>query len=83
MKYLRNFNYGRPSTLEDGVVVREFTLVADDKQTMEVSPGIYYNAWSFNGTVPGPTLRATEGDLIKISFINNGTRPHTIHTHGI
>jgi FtsP/CotA-like multicopper oxidase with cupredoxin domain len=83
MKYLRNFNYGRMSTLENGTVVREFTLVADDRQVAEVSPGIYYNIWSFNGTVPGPTLRATEGDLIRINFINNGTKPHTIHTHGI
>jgi FtsP/CotA-like multicopper oxidase with cupredoxin domain len=83
MKYLRSFNYGRVSTLENGTVVREFTLIADDRQTAEVSPGVYYNIWSFNGTVPGPTLRATEGDLIRINFINNGTKPHTIHTHGI
>jgi manganese oxidase len=83
MEYLRSFNYGRVSTLEDGTVLREFTLVADDRQTMEISPGVYYNTWTFNGTVPGPTLRATEGDLIRINFINNGTKPHTIHTHGI
>src|SRR5829696_7875034 len=63
--------------------VREFTLVADDRQTMEISPGVFYNVWAFNGTVPGPTLRATEGDLIRINFINNGTKPHSIHTHGI
>jgi FtsP/CotA-like multicopper oxidase with cupredoxin domain len=83
MEYLRSFNYGRVSTLEDGTVVREFTLVADDRQTMEVSPGVYYNVWTFNGTVPGPTLRATEGDLIRINFFNNGSKPHSIHTHGI
>jgi FtsP/CotA-like multicopper oxidase with cupredoxin domain len=82
-KYLRSFNYGRISTLADGTTVREFTLVADDKQTREISPGVYFNVWTFNGTVPGPTLRATEGDLIRIKFINNGTVPHTIHTHGI
>jgi FtsP/CotA-like multicopper oxidase with cupredoxin domain len=83
MEYLRSFNYGRVSTLENGTVVREFTLVADDRQTMEVSPGVQYNVWTFNGTVPGPTLRATEGDLIRINFFNNGTHPHSIHTHGI
>ncbi len=83
MEYLRTFNYGRVSTFENGTVLREFTLVADDRQTMEISPGVYYNVWTFNGTVPGPTLRATEGDLIRIHFINNGTKPHTIHTHGI
>jgi len=83
MKYLRSFNYGRVSQNGNGTVLREFTIVADDRQTMEISPGIHYNVWTFNGTVPGPTLRATEGDLIRIYFINNGTKPHTIHTHGI
>jgi FtsP/CotA-like multicopper oxidase with cupredoxin domain len=83
MEYLRSFNYGRVSTLGDGTVVREFTLIADDRETMEVSPGVYYNVWTFNGTVPGPTFRATEGDLIRINFINNGSKPHSIHTHGI
>ena len=83
MEYLRSFDYGRVSTLEDGTVLREFMLVADDRQTMEISPDIYYNVWTFNGTVPGPTFRATEGDLIRIQFFNNGTKPHSIHTHGI
>ena len=82
--YLRSFNYGRVSTLANGsTVVREFTLVADDRQMMEIAPGVFYNVWTFNGTVPGPTLRATEGDLIRINFINNGSKPHSIHTHGI
>jgi FtsP/CotA-like multicopper oxidase with cupredoxin domain len=82
-KYLRSFNYGRVSHLADGSTVREFTLVADDRQTMEISPGVFYNIWAFNGTIPGPTLRATEGDLIRINFVNNGSKPHSIHTHGI
>ncbi|HSF52055.1 MAG TPA: hypothetical protein VLA74_14955 [Nitrososphaeraceae archaeon] len=30
----------------------------------ENSPGIFYNVWTFNGTVPVPTIRATEGDLM-------------------
>src|ERR687892_1868964 len=81
--YLRSFNYGRVSNLADGSTVREFTLVADDRQMMEIAPGVFYNVWTFNGTIPGPTLRATEGDLIRINFINNGSKSHTIHTHGI
>jgi FtsP/CotA-like multicopper oxidase with cupredoxin domain len=83
MHYLREFNYGRVSTLPDGVVLREFTLIASDNKVKEISPGIFYNVWTFNGTIPGPTLRATEGDLIRINFINNGSKFHTIHTHGI
>jgi manganese oxidase len=82
-KYLRNFNYGRVSQLENGTTLREFTIIADDRMTTEISPGISYNVWTFNGTVPGPTLRATEGDLVRIHFINNGTKPHSMHFHGI
>ena len=82
-KYLREFNYGHVSKLTNGTTLREFTIVADDRKTYEVSPGVFFNAWTFNGTVPGPTIRATEGDLVRINFINNGTRPHTMHFHGI
>ena len=82
-KYLKSFSYGRVSMMPNGTTVREFTLVADDRQIMEISPGVSYNVWTFNGTVPGPTLRVTEGDLIRITFINNGSKPHSIHTHGI
>jgi FtsP/CotA-like multicopper oxidase with cupredoxin domain len=83
MKYLREFNYGRVSELPNGTTLREFTLVASDDKIKEISPGVFYNVWTFNGTIPGPTIRATEGDLIRIQFINNGSKSHTIHTHGI
>jgi hypothetical protein len=83
MKYLREFNYGRVSELPNGTTLREFTLVASDDKIKEISPGVFYNVWMFNGTVPGPTIRATEGDLVRINFINNGSKTHTIHTHGI
>jgi manganese oxidase len=83
MKYLREFNYGRTSALSNGTSLREYTLIASDQQTKEVSPGVFYNVWTFNGTIPGPTLRATEGDLVRITLINNGTKFHSIHFHGI
>lgn len=83
MEYLRDFNYGRISQLEDGTILREYTIIANDDEIMEVSPGIFYNVWTFNGTVPGPTIRATEGDIVRVKFINNGEKEHTIHFHGI
>jgi manganese oxidase len=83
MKFLREFNYGKVSELPDGTTLREFTLVASDDKVKEISPGVFYNVWMFNGTVPGPTIRATEGDVVRINFINNGSKSHTIHTHGI
>jgi len=83
MEYLRDFNYGRVSQLPDGTTLREYTIIAEDDKIMEVSPGVFYNVWTFNGTVPGPTIRATEGDLVRIKFINNGSKEHTMHFHGI
>ena len=83
MEYLRDFDYGEVSTLPDGTTLREYTIVAEDDKVMEVSPGVFYNAWTFNGSVPGPTIRATEGDLVRINFINNGSKAHTMHFHGI
>lgn len=82
-KYLREFNYGRVSKLPNGITLREFTLVSSDDQIKEVSPGVFYNVWTFNGTVPGPTIRATEGDIVRVNFINNGSKPHSVHFHGV
>jgi manganese oxidase len=78
MKYLRTFSYGRVSSLSNGTILREFTLIASDNKVMEISPGMFYNVWTFNGTVPGPTIRATEGDLVRIHFINNGSKSQYI-----
>lgn len=82
-KYLRTFNYGRISESENGQTIRDFTIIAEDNKIQEISPGVFYNVWTFNGTVPGPTIRATEGDLVRIHFINNGSKSHTMHFHGI
>ena len=42
-----------------------------------------FPAWTYNGRVPGPTLRATEGDRLRIVFRNTGSHPHSMHFHGI
>ena len=81
-EFLRNFEYGRVSVSESGQTIREYTIIAEDDKIQEISPGVFYNVWTFNGTVPGPTIRATEGDIVRINFINNGSKEHTIHFHG-
>ncbi len=45
--------------------------------------GVHFDAWTYNGTVPGPIIRATEDDLLRVKFKNGGSHPHTIHFHGI
>ena len=79
---LRDFDYGTTRRLASGRVVREWELYAAE-QEIEIAPGITYAAWSYNGRVPGPTLRAREGELLRIRFVNASRHPHTIHFHGI
>ena len=82
MVYLEEFNYGQVSTLEDGRTLRKYSIVAVDKE-IEIAPGVFFPAWTYNGTVPGPTLRCTAGDVVRVHFSNAGSHPHTIHFHGI
>jgi len=79
-RFLRDFYWGEEKR-EGGRVVREYELTAEAVE-VEVAPGVMYPAWAYNGQVPGPTLRATEGDRLRVLFRNKDTHPHTIHFHG-
>jgi FtsP/CotA-like multicopper oxidase with cupredoxin domain len=79
---LRDFDYGRTRRMASGRVLREWTIIAEDKE-IEVAPGVSYQAWTYNGRVPGPTLRAREGERLRIRFVNSSDHPHTMHFHGI
>jgi nitrite reductase (NO-forming) len=59
----------------------EYTLIAEET-TLEIGPGLRVDAWTYNGTIPGPTITATEGDRVIIHFINKTPLPHTVHLHG-
>ena len=80
-RFLTHFDYGKVSTLPDGRTLREYQITAIEKE-IEVAPGVMFPAWTYNGAVPGPTLRASEGDVVRVYFKNEGTHPHTIHFHG-
>jgi len=62
--------------------VRQYTLTATDRD-VEVAKGVTFPAWTYNGTVPGTVIRATEDDLLRVKLVNAGSHPHTIHFHGI
>jgi len=79
---LNDWDTGEVSTLASGQRLREFHVVALDKE-IEIAPGLFFPAWTYNGRVPGPSLRATEGDRVRVHFTNGGSHPHTIHFHGI
>jgi manganese oxidase len=82
VQYLTHFDTGTVSPMAGGRTLREFKIVAYDRE-IEIAPGIFFPAWTFNGAVPGPTLRVREGDHVRVNFVNAGTHPHTLHFHGI
>lgn len=79
---LTDFDAGKVSTLPNGQTLREYEIVAGEK-LIEIAPGVTFPAWVYNGRVPGPTIRCTEGDRLRINFINGTTHPHSIHFHSI
>lgn len=79
---LTDWDTGRTETLPDGRTLRIFEITAIDHE-IEIAPGIFFPAWTFNGRVPGPALRATEGERLRIIFRNDGSHPHSVHFHGI
>ena len=61
---------------------KKITMILEDTE-IEIAPGEKVKTWAFNGTAPGPTIRAKEGENISIVFLNKGVYPHTMHFHGI
>jgi FtsP/CotA-like multicopper oxidase with cupredoxin domain len=69
-----------PFELKDGV--KEFKLRAEVVD-WEIMPGRTITGWGYNGSVPGPTIEASEGDRIRIIFENKLPEPTSIHWHGL
>ena len=62
--------------------VKEFHLVVEPV-VREFAPGMNVNMWGFNGSSPGPTIEAVEGDRVRIFVTNKLPEPTSIHWHGI
>ena len=69
-----------PYTIEEGVKV--FHLIAEPVK-QEFAPGLVINCWGYNGSTPGPTIEAVEGDRVRILVTNHLPEPTTVHWHGI
>ena len=69
-----------PWKMDDGVKV--FHLIAEPV-TREFAPGMIVNCWGYNGSTPGPTIEAVEGDRVRILVTNRLPEHTTIHWHGI
>jgi len=81
MAVLRDFDYGTVKR-ENGRNIREFRIQASNS-VLQLNSAVTFNSWNFNNRVPGPTLRATAGDRIRVIFLNNSGHAHTMHFHGI
>ena len=63
--------------------VKEFAIAVAETEHEFYPGGPKIQAWAFNGQVPGPVLRVTEGDLVRVRFTNNHTSNHTLHFHAL
>jgi len=82
LEILYDFDYGEITSRPGEPTVREFEIVATDKE-IEIAPGVFFPGWTYNNRIPGPTIRCVEGDLIRVTFTNASDHPHTIHFHGM
>ncbi len=62
--------------------LREFTLVAEEVE-WRIAPDTTVRAWAYNGQVPGPELRVSEGDRVRITLVNRLPVGTTVHWHGV
>ncbi len=59
---------------------RNFTIPVQEK-TVDIGAGLKYDAWTYGGTVPGPVLRARQGDRVHIHLVNDMEIAHGIDIH--
>ena len=69
-----------PWAMKDGV--KEFHLIAEPVER-EFAPGMRVKAYGYNGSTPGPTIEAVEGDRVRILVTNRLPSHTTIHWHGV
>ena len=62
-------------------VTRDYDLSVTARQ-LAVGDGVIVDAWTYDGSVPGPILRATEGDRLRIRMANHTSHAHNLHLHG-
>jgi nitrite reductase (NO-forming) len=68
--------------VKKGDPIHKFSLVAYETD-LKLPQNVTIHAMTFNGTVPGPTARVTQGDLINVTLINypKNTTPHSLDNH--
>jgi FtsP/CotA-like multicopper oxidase with cupredoxin domain len=72
----------QPEDLNPHPDVLEFNLEARIAE-IEFVPGVKTRAWTYNGLLPGPYIRAKLGDTVIVHFRNSLPEATTIHWHGL
>lgn len=80
-----------PAPNQTGSQPLEFTFDGETKvfelvarpYLWNILPNVTAVAWAYNGQVPGPTIRVTEGDRVRVNFRNELPEPTTVHWHGL
>lgn len=62
--------------------VKVFDITCEEIQ-WETKPGTVYPAMGYNGMIPGPEIRVTEGDKVRVNVTNNMTQSTGVHFHGV
>lgn len=93
--YVTDFKCGHvvKTFTNNNTALREFTLIASDNFgyghyvniTKNATDPVVFPAWMFNNSLPGPTMRMTQGDHVKVTVINSkeSSFPHSFHMHSI
>ena len=69
-----------PHTLDGDTKVFNVTCT---EGPWETQPGTIVDAMMYNGRVPGPTIRVTQGDKVRVIVNNQMTQSTAVHMHGV
>lgn len=88
---VERIDFGAVRTPTDPVYVAELKPASDARikefripithERIEIAPGVIYEGWTFGGTVPGPVMRVRQGDLVRITLVNESPMAHSIDFH--
>ena len=73
---------GMPVLAKAKPTVKTYTFSAR-QTTASLGNETEFTAWTYNGQLPGPEIRVTEGDIIRVVLKNELPEATTIHWHGI
>lgn len=84
----------QPASFSDELALRVPLDLSSDPNVLEINlearvsdvelrPGTKTPAWTYDGAIPGPILRAKVGDRLIVHFKNSLPEATTIHWHGL